>query len=59
MNENEKEVIEEKVLTLRNKMTEFLTNAEQVTNKAAARRARLLAMVLRNMLKEFKTYSIK
>jgi len=42
---------------IQDEIVKFLRNAEDVTNKSAARRARVSSMALRTLLKEFKAAS--
>jgi len=42
---------------IQDEIVKFLRNAKDVTNKSAARRARVSSMALRTLLKEFKAAS--
>jgi len=51
--------MEERVAAIKAKMDEFCKEAAKITNKSAARRARMLSMTIRKMLKAYKADSIK
>jgi len=48
-----------RVDVIQDEIAKFLRDAKQVTNKSAARRARVSSMALRSLLKEFKAASTK
>jgi len=58
-NEVTPEDMSARVDIIQDEIVKFLRNAKDVTNKSAARRARVSSMELRTLLKEFKAASTK
>jgi len=54
-----REQMERQVDCIKNAMNSFMADAEKVTNKSAARRARKLSLEIGQQLKDYRAKSIK
>lgn len=59
MTDGEKTEVALLVSTINSQMENFVTNAEKVTNKSAARRARKISMHVTDLMKKYRKFSIK